>query len=688
MRTSPLSLGLVALALAGPLACEPATPPVAPVPAPTSPPPSTAAVVAAPAYDLSPVAEPAGLVGLLRWRNPGATLSTLGGCAGLPSQIIDQGGKGILYEAFRQGLRSQVDARKLADAVALDAPMDLVVSLDSTGKRGQPIFAVSLGLASLEDAKAATASGGSSVEVVPGMWRVGDKERRDLNCVIAVATGPTPGRLVCGQRERDVTALAPYLTRTLPTAAPAATDLHAEVRYAPIDERFGGLLRQYSQGLPVIAQSQLSIGDPAFDRALTDVANALGDEAIALTRDLDGLTIDLSSDASVCLTTSVALKLRDKTSWLAGTMLDRSERAGPPPAIFWRAPKDSDSAFFSRNGDPARLTGIVKTLRTMVDSGLGKIQVGSADDRRALADLIATPLGKDTNSVQASGHIDASRQRADKAKVDGPRTAQQTLEEVLNGFGWSVLGFDEGPDAIARWLKDLVAVYGRRGLMDPLKKELGSEARFLPTIRLVAAPAALGKGSLDVEIKFDFAPEKPPSLPKGTRKPPSPAPAATKPERVAFSVHILLMPDGKNTWVAFGASRDELVKHLLMTRSTTPESDSLASRPGLEPLRSGKNMSGGFFSLSSFTRAAEVGMRGPAGAMAGLGELANILSRMPHKGETPIFFANAVTAGNGPRSEMTVKVSKGSIEDLGALLMGVLQQGNNGPQMSPPPRRP
>jgi hypothetical protein len=684
MRISPLSLGLVALALAGPLACEPATPPVAPVSEPTSPPPPTAAVVAAPAYDLSPVAEPAGLVGLLRWRNPGATLSTLGGCAGLPSQLVAQGGKGILYEAFRQGLRSQVDARKLADAVALDAPIDLAVSLDQAGKRGQPIFAISLGLASLDDAKAATASAGSSVEVAPGIWRVGDKERRDLSCIVAVATGPTPGRLVCGQRERDVIALTPYLTRTLPTAAPTATDLHAEIRYAPIDQRFGGLLRQYAQGLPVIVQSQVSIGDPVFDRALTDVANALGDEAIALTRDLDGLTIDLNSDASVCLSASVALKFRDKTSWVAGAMLDRPERAGPPPAIFWRAPKDSDSAFFSRNGDPARLTGIVKTLRTLVDSGLGKFQIGSSDDRRALADLIATPLGKDTNTVQASGHIDASRQRADKAKADGPRSTQQMIEEVLNGFGWSVLGFDEGPDAIAKWLKDLVAVYGRRGLLDPLKKELGSDARFLPTIRLVGAPAALGKGSLDVEIKFDIAPEKPALLPKGTQKPP----AATKPERVAVSLHILLMPDGKNTWVAFGANREELVKHLLMTRSTSPESDSLASRPGLEALRSGKNMSGGFFSLSSFTKAAEVGMRGPAGAMTGLGELANLLSRMPNKGETPIFFAGTLTAGGAPRSEVTLRVSKGSIEDLGMLLMGVLQQSNNGPQMSPPPRRP
>lgn len=683
MRISPLSLGIAALSLVGPLACEPPLAPVAPVAASA---PSTAApVAAAPAYDLSSVAEPADLVGLIRWKSPNATLSTLGGCAGLPPELTAQGGRGALYEAFRNGLRGSVDAGQLADAVALDAPMDLIVALDPTGKRAQPIFAFAMGLTSLDAAKRAVGAADSPDNVAPGMWRVGGKERRDLSCVVAVSAGATPARLVCGQRDKDVTALAPYLTRTLPLAAPAATELHAELRYAPVDGRYGDLLRQYAQGLPVIVQSQLSIGDPVFDRALTDTAAALSDEATALTRDLDRLTIDVSSDASICLNASAALQLRDKSSWIAGSMLDRPDRAGPPPAIFWRAPRDADSALFSRNSDPARYTGIIKTLRTLLESWLGKEQVGSADDRKALADLIATPIGKDTNSVQASGHIDAPPPKADaKPKASADPTAQQLVDSALNGVGWSLLGLDEGPDAMTKWLKDVVAVSNRRGLMDRLKKELGPDARFLPTARLTAAPATLGKGALGVEIKFDIPPETPVPPPKGTKKPSSPGPA--KPERVAFSLHVLLMPDGKSTWLAFGFHKDELIKHLLMARSTAPQGDSLASRPDLEPLRSGKNMSGGFFSLAMFTKVADVGANGPA-AMMGLGELSSILKRMPNKGETPIFFTTAVTAGNAPRTEMALQVAKGSVQDLGALLMGVFQSRNNrGTTM--PQRRP
>ena len=71
MRTSPLSLG-IALVLAIPLGCTETPAPVAPTPTSTvavaqNGPPSSA--------DLSPVAEPADIVGVLRWKSPGATLA-------------------------------------------------------------------------------------------------------------------------------------------------------------------------------------------------------------------------------------------------------------------------------------------------------------------------------------------------------------------------------------------------------------------------------------------------------------------------------------------------------------------------------------------------------------------------------------------------------------------------------------
>src|SRR6185503_2898800 len=311
------------------------------------------------------------------------------------------------------------------------------------------------------------------------------------------------------------------------------------------DAHYGEQIRMYARGLPVLAQSQISIGDPTFDGTLVDAATALADEAGAITHDLGKLSFDVSVAPSTCVTSSAVLELRGRSSWLAGTVLDRPERAGPPPAIFWRAPRDSESVLFGRVSDPARFAGMVKTLRTLVDSALSKFHVGSADDRKALAELITIPFGKDATIVQASG-----------------RSAAPTITSLLkleglmdDGGDWSLIGIDEGPEAIAKLMKDVVSVYGRKGLMDPLKHELRSDARFLPKVTLTPAPASLGKDALDLEIKFDIGPSiPPPPAPggKGAKKPPAPAPAATKPQRVVFSFHILLMPDGKNTWVALG----------------------------------------------------------------------------------------------------------------------------------------
>src|SRR5262249_875966 len=387
-------------------------------------------------------------------KTPSATISTVGGCANLPQEIIKGAPPGILGNMFDDVLRGDVDGKKLAALVAMDASVDLVVALVPTARRGEPMFAFSIGLTSLDRAKEATKP--SPAEIAPGVFRIGDKEpRRALNCVVAVSTGPTPARLVCGRRDRWVNTLVPYMTRTLPTAPPAATDLHGEARYAPVDARYGEMLRGYATGLPVIAKSQLSMGDPAFDTALTDAASALSDEAVALTHDLDRLTIDLSADPARCLTASVALQLRDKSSWIAGTMLDRPDRAGPPPAIFWRAPKDSESVSFGRATDPARFAGMIKTVRTMLDSVLGKSQIGSTDGRKGLVDRIATPVNKDANSVTASGHGAPPAAKADakakappklgapaKAEPEARQTPQQSADNVVNGLGWTLVGFE------------------------------------------------------------------------------------------------------------------------------------------------------------------------------------------------------------------------------------------------------
>jgi hypothetical protein len=340
-------------------------------------------------------------------------------------------------------------------------------------------------------------------------------------------------------------------------------------------------------------------------------------------------------------------------------MVESGNRAGHPPAIFWRAPVDSDSASYGQATDVSRYSGIFRTLRGLVEGKLAKEKIGSEADRKALAALITLPLGRDTSVVVASGHVPgAARPRGD-AKL----TEQQIADDLVNGYlGWTMLGFDEGPEALTRLLKDIVAVYGRKGLTEPVRKELGEHAGALPVLKFVGAPRELGKGGLDLQVQFDIPP-KPGDKP------------------VNVGLHLLLMADGKSTWIAIGADRDVLIRHLTAARTGAPDTGTLASRQGLEPLRAGKAISSGFLTLSMFTRGLSTVLANPGLApdpktATKWVELGNALNNLPHKGATPMFVTSEATPGAGPRGELTMQVQKGSFEDIGVLLMAGLRLAN------------
>jgi hypothetical protein len=670
MRSTSLSLGIglvLAGAFGGPLGCSE-------TPAPVAPAQPTASVAAEPPpapVDLSPVAEPAGVFVTARWKNPNATLSGIGSCAGVGADLVDTSAKKLLDSALGNAFRGGVDGKQIAAAVALDAPIDLLVSIDAE-RRGAPgvLFAFSIGLNSLERAKSALTSAGPLEEVVPGLWRVGVKEGGDLTCVIGPAAGAAPARLICGQHDKDVAALAPYLARNVPLAAPAAQDVHAELHFAPVEARFGADLRRGLTLLPGLARMQ-GIGEPRYDRALVDGASALADEGTALLGDLDRISFDLGVDGTSCLNARGALDMRSKNSWIAGLVAERGDKSGPPPPIFWRAPRDSASASYGRGTDVARYDGIFRVLRGLLEGKLAKEQIGSDADRKALAGLVTLPLGKDTNVVVASGHL----QGAPAPAAAGSVPKEQMADAILNSYvGWYLLGFDEGPAALSKMMKDLVGVYGRKGLIDPLRKALGHDADKLPTARLVAAPAQLGRGALDLELVFD--------LPK---KGETDAKKDAKKKGGSFVLHVLLMGDGQSTWLAVGANRDELVKRLVAVKTGAPDTGTLATRQGLEPLRAGKALSSGFLTLETLTRPIGNLLGSPAmtqqaaGKASLLADITNTLNNLPHKGETPIFLTSTATAA-GPRSEFALNMQRGSFEDLGAIVLTTLRIINNAGQ--------
>lgn len=609
-------------------------------------------------YDLSPVREPEDVVALLSWKSPKAMVATFSDCAALPQENVLAQTEVTTRNFLREVIPQNVDARQLAAAVALDAPIFGMAALEPQSKRPGAFVAVSVGLVSLEKAKQAVESAGPVTELGPGLWRVAG--RTSPTCVIAASAGATPARLVCGPKEKDVTALAPYLTRTLPTAAAPAQDMHLEVRVLPAEARFGPLLRTQIQGLPVLAQAELSIGEPTFDKAIVDAASGIADEVVALVADADKLTIDATMDPATCLHATAALSVRGKSSWTASMMGERPERAGAPPEIFWRAPKDSASVFYGRGADPKRFSPILKTVRSLVEGALDKFDIGSDADQRALVDLIDWPMGRDVVTVSATGSAEATEAK------DKKRTPQEEANAIVGGIlGWSLIGYEEGSAAVAKQMKAFADVYARKGFQTPLKTMVlgmaGKDAeKLLPKVKVKKGPASLGADSLDLEIKIEKFPAKAFDI-KG----------ATEKDLVNLELHVLLMPDGKSrTWIAFGAGNpDALVKRLLSVKQGAPDAETIASRKDLEPLRRGSHMGAGFVTLNPLLKSLKgtgsLALRRRGGEFE---RVMRSLSTLPHQGDTPIFVTTSVTGADAPRGDVSVDVSKGTLEDIGWLM--------------------
>lgn len=658
MRNFARRAGLVSpLLILASFGCGPEPVPVVPAATVTAaaptPPPS------APAVDLSPVAEPEGLVGLARWKNPAATATALGGCASVPQALVDQGKTLAVEEALKEALRGGVDPKAFAGVIATDAPVDMAVAFDPTSKKGRPLVAFSFGLTSLDAAKSAAQAVAPVVEKSPGVFKL---DTRQVACVIAQSSGSTPARLICGEREKDVAALEAYLARTAPTTEPATSDLHAEVRFQPLEQKFDRDLKSGLAMLPTLAASQASLGEPRFDGAVQKAATALADELGALAGDLDKMTFDFGVDPTKCINTSLALKFRASKSWLVGTMTDRADRAGAPPAIFWRAPKDSDSVIFGRAADPARYTEMLATFRAMIEGGLGKLGVGSAADRKALADLFTVVTSKDATSVTAKGRVELPK----PAKA----SKQADVDSVLNNaLGWYLIGVDQPSAPLAKQLKDFVAVANRKGLIDPIKKELGPEgSKLIPSIKTVAAPAPLGKDAIDVEVKVANVPANALSKLSGRK---GEAKAKDAGEKITVTLHVLLMADGNNTWIGFGANRDAVVKHMLISKSGAPDTDTIATLPGLDTLKSAKNISGGYMTLapiiSSVVHSPALQDKGQASE-----EVARIAAGMPNKGLSPIFLQSHGAGGASPFFDLELDVSKETLQDISYLVQAAL----------------
>jgi hypothetical protein len=654
-------LGVVSMLLAGASACTPttATPPTPTTPVAVPTPTATATASAGP--DLSPVAEPADIVGIARWRNPMATVSNLASCAGVAPVIVEVNARMMVDQTLRQVIRGSLDTRKLAGLIALDAPVDVVVALDPQSRPRPPLVGVAVGLTSLDGAKVAIAADGQPPELAPGVWRV--KAERGAACAVAASVGTTPGRLVCAEKEKTLTALAPYLARTAPAVDLGGPDLHVEARLGVLRKRYGEAFQRTLRSAPGAIQAEYGVGNERFDRLLFESATAVQEDVWNLLEDTQTVTAEVRTERSgTCLRATADIDLSSKTSWLASTLTDRLERSGPPPAIYWRQPKDSEIAVYSRGVDPARFTGVLPKVRDLLDAALAAEGLAAPADRKKITELVDMPHGKDTTMVWSHGSVNVPIPQVDPASKGGAqKLADAALARVL---GWTLIGVDEGPAAMKKQLKALVDAYKLKSVQALLKKELGpTDSKMTPTLKSVPAPAGLGAGSEALEITIPGV--EVPLQDTGSAKAPT----------ITLKLHLLLMPDGDSTWLAIGAAKDELVKRLSAVKSSAADKDQLATRAGLDPLRNGQQMFGGFLSaapagqkIAAVIQAA--GALEPALVSSYETGLSQALVNLPNRGQTPIFLTTNGTPGATTKLHLALDVQKGTFEDAKSLAVG------------------
>jgi hypothetical protein len=625
-------------------------------------------------HDVSPVKEPATIVAHVRWQNPAETVATLAAYAKVPSSMVDSGVRLALKEVVRDGLYGMVDTDAFAQLIATDAPVDalVVVDADGMGLPSEPVAVISVGLRSLQRARAA-AKGAGKLE--SGMWRVGPADSHGPRCVIAAAAGPSQARLVCGEQIEDVMRLAPYMARNLALKPAQDGDLHFELQMRGALDRFGRKLTKAAAALPLEIDSNPS-GVPKLDAAALEAANAMVDELGALVKDLDMASLDFDIDERRGRTMRGELKLAGKSSWTAQTMLDGSSLAGPAPEVLWRLPKASTSAGYARTVDPARFSRVIDVGRALVEGGLEKEKIGTALDRRAVAKIISLPFKKHTPAAWASGAYPGGQKPAKGTGFDAA---------IGDSVGWYMLGYEEPPDAMRRHLKDMVAAYNRPTLRAILKKEAGSDAKQLPIIKTRPAPRKLGRGAFAVEVKLPnvedptaAGPMMPPMPPGGgAHGHGTPSRRASKPKTKSITFHLLQMADGPRTFWAIGTRRDELVKLLLAAKGTSPGPDTLAQRRDLDVLRSGKHRGATVSNLNAVLDMAKPAIElatalAPGGAQ--IGRQANaLIGGMPNQGRTVVFGFTDTQNGARPVFTSTMQVPRGTLEDVGWLVQGAIK---------------
>ncbi len=645
----------------------------APPPAREPPAPVAVAAVAEPEaparVDLSPVEEPKALLLVARWKSPMKGVDQMLKLLGVPVSVAAL-------------LAAQDD--EIAKLVDMDASFDVAVSLDPSSTDDDPkvLAALSIPLRSFELAEAWAERQGRLTPVHPGVLRLPAKAGDKEPCDLSMAVGDAPARIVCGAADRDLEALRGWLTRGLARTPPDSSDLVATLRAKPLKDRYLGLLRAQAAKLGEQTRTGLA-AQGVLDPELLVAPAIVLDEGVRLLEDLDRIDFRTSLAAQPpALVTSGAVRFGAQGSWFTRALTDVNEHAGPPPAMFWRAPRDARAATWGRGGDPQLYDGVRSVLHKALAEALARAPLDAADKEAITAFIDTTPRAP-ASWVSAQGSI-AKPARPAKPSTGArtPATAVADARSYVNGLiGWNIQGVEAPAADYVAWAKRGLALYDRavnlvHTFTGTTKRASGADPKvrdalaFIPRITAVNAPPGWPKGTVafDAVVAYDsdivslLLPSK--GAKDGADDPPKKkGPPAAK---GSLTLRLAIVPDGARTWIGFSADPDELKRRMISVMPGAPQASTLAAREGLEALTRDGQTWGGFFSAGDLLEeaVAAVAKEKPEHAQ----DVRDAFAALPNRGRTPILLVGTGAAGPAPSSAMEIRLQQGSLADVAALV--------------------
>lgn len=604
---------------------------------------ATAPGPTAPTVDLSPVPVPADVVAKGRVQSLARTATVLAGVFGAPKESAEQLARGLLADTFKKQLRLEVDPAALADQIALDQPIDLVVTL----REGGVGAAVSLPLISLEGVK--LAAGEKLVEVGPGEWIL-QAEKARAKCSVRAAAGAASTRLVCGMTDDDLGTLAPYLVRTAAVAEPSAKDLDVTIDVAAIDAKYGDLVRKQGPVFAPLLARRFRTNQEAVDKAIEGFLKFGAGELGDVLGDVKDLQLSATFDGEK----GIAIDLGGAAGSSPRSKLIRSLSAEGTPESFSRGPKDSASGSFFSIRDAALAAQIGSTVRGVVDGLLASSKVGSEAERKKVLAFFDPPFGAGTEVSLFGGATKVTTAKPPKSAAEKWQAGFDAL------FGFYLVGLNVKPDLVGKWLGDGVAAFNQPGIQKAIQAVIAKD-EFL-AFKKVPAPKSLGKGAVAFEVAI------------GNKK-----------DQSSGKLSFVVAPDGDKSWVGVGFDSAELAERI----SRAKQGKEILAKSAF--FEGHPAAFGSFFTLRSFRSSllTVALMQVPASADNPLSAAAqsvdDIYEKLPSKGWSQGAVSLGAKAG---RIALSIEVPKPMMEEVRVFMTIANQAAAAAMKKQAPPKKP